>query len=54
MLDKKKLEFSFEVKTVWDKIPEIEEVWETLEKGETAITLLLKSNKVQEANWLRK
>jgi hypothetical protein len=34
MLDKKKLEFSFEVKEVRDKIPEIEEVRETLDKGE--------------------
>lgn len=41
MLDKKKLEFSFEVKIVWDKIPELEDVWETLERGETAIALLL-------------
>ena len=46
MLDKKKLEFSFEVKTERDKIPEIEEVWDTLEKGETAIALLLKSSKI--------
>ena len=41
MLDKKKLEFSFEVKTVRDKIPELEDVRETLERGETAIALLL-------------
>lgn len=46
LIDKKKLELSFEVKEVWDKIPEIEEVKKTIEKGETAISLFLK------AGWL--
>jgi len=54
MLDKKKLEFSFEVKEVREKIPEIEEVRTTLDKGETAIGLYLKSGRVSEAAWLKK
>lgn len=54
MLDKKKLEFSFEVKSVRDKIPEIEEVKETLAKGETAVELLIKTGNFAEANRLKK
>lgn len=40
---------SFEVKEVWDKIPEIEEVKQSLEKGEQTVQMFMKIGKVKEA-----
>lgn len=53
MIEKKKMEFSFEVKEKREKIPEIEEVKETIDKGEDAISLYLKAGRYQEAKKLK-
>jgi hypothetical protein len=54
MVNKKRLDFSFEVKTVREKIPEIEEVRNQIENGEDAIALYLKAGRIQEAHRLKK
>ena len=54
MVDQKRLELSFEVKEVRDKIPEIEEVRATIDKGEEAIALYLKAGRPAEAKKLKK
>lgn len=54
MVDQKRLDFSFEVKAKREKIPEIEEVKQTIDKGEEAIALYLKAGRLPEAQKLKK
>lgn len=49
----KELEFSFEVKKVRDKVPEIEEIKETISKGEDVVELYVRTGKFAEAKQLR-
>lgn len=49
----KELEFSFEVKKQREKLPEIEEIRETIKKGEQAIEMYARSGKVAEARRLK-
>ena len=49
----KELEFSFEVKKEREKFPEIEEIRETITKGEEAIDLYAKTGRIAEARQLK-
>ena len=49
----KELEFSFEVKKVREKVPEIEEIKETITKGEDVVELYVRTGKFAEAKQLR-
>ena len=49
----KELEFSFEVRQDKEKIPEIEDIRKTIEKGEQAIQLYAQSGKMAEARQLK-
>jgi vacuolar-type H+-ATPase subunit I/STV1 len=49
----KELEFSFEVKKQREKLPEIEEIRETIKKGEQAIEMYARSGKIAEARRLK-
>lgn len=49
----KEIDFSFEVKTVREKFPEIEEIRETIQQGEEAIELYAKLGKAAEARQLQ-
>ena len=53
MLEKKKLEFSFEVKEDRHKYPEIEEVREAIEKSELKIQLYKRAGMMEEAKELK-
>ena len=49
----KELEFSFEVKKEKEKVPEIEEIKETIAKGEDVVELYVRTGKYAEAKQLR-
>lgn len=49
----KELEFSFEVKKEREKFPEIEEIKDTISKGEEAIELYARTGKIAEARQLK-
>jgi tetratricopeptide (TPR) repeat protein len=52
-INKKELEFSFEVKKKKEKFPEIEEIRETIAKGDEAIELYARTGKIAEARKLK-
>jgi hypothetical protein len=53
LIDQKKLELSFEVKQVREKIPEIEEVRQSIEKGDLTIQVFQKMGKHKDAQKLK-